>query len=598
MRHAHFIKRNHETTTPTYAIWFDTETRNDKRCKDKIVHILTFGWAAFARKRSNGKWDKPEWKRFETADQFFAWVEGKKIPKTKLYLFCHNTSFDIPVLDAFRNFALRGWKLTMACIDAPPTICKLRKDNTTICILDTLNIFRMSLKALGGIIGLEKYDMPDISISSAEGDRYCKRDVEIIMKACMRWWQLIEDNDLGGFAPTLAGQAMRAFRHRFMSHKILIDNHEKATAVSRRSYYGGRTECFRLGHIKEHTTLLDVNSMYPAVMRAHDYPCRLLGHTRKASLCDLKEWLKSRCLSADVTLRSTENAYPFRTPERLLFPLGRYRTSLSTPEILRALARNDIEEVHEVAIYEKAPVFADFVNYFYNMRLLADAETRTAEALMYKTLLNSLYGKFGQRGLIWETTEQTDDLSARIWEEKDAETGKIYRHRQLGGIVQVQYNETESKDSFPAIAAHVTAYARLLLYDMINTAGKGNVYYVDTDSLLVNDRGLGALDRYIDPNKLGSLKIEGSYDDVEIFGAKDYRFGSKERHKGVKKNAVWLSANQVRQDQWSSLKGLLATGHLSRPSIKKVTKTLSREYTKGTVLPSGYIEPFRLTGTE
>lgn len=597
-RHCHYIKRNHNTETPCHAVWFDTETTQRETAPETLTHALSFGWAAYARKRSNGVWTKPQWHRFETADEFFTWIESIRRKKTKLHMFCHNTSFDIPVIDAFRNLALRGWVMSMACIDAPPTIVKLRKDTTTIVILDTLNIFRMSLAQLGAHIGLEKFDMPSVAARSAAGDKYCKRDVEIIMTACIKWWDFLTVNDLGGFAPTLAGQALRAFRHRFMSHEILIDNNAKATETSRKAYYGGRTECFRLGHIKEHLTLLDVNSMYPAVMQFNKYPVKLIGTDRNPDDKTLQNWLSKFLMCTRVTLDTNEAIYPLRTKDKLIFPVGKFTTYLSTPEIIRAYHADHITKVHEVSLYAHAPIFTEFVNYFYNKRLEAVESGNKTEALLHKNLLTNLYGKFGQRGLIWENKGQTDDLSSGTWEELDADTGKVYRHRQLGGLVQAQYDEQESRDSFPAIAAHVTAYARILLYNMINIAGKENVYYVDTDSLLVNDCGLRRLDSYIDPSRLGCLKVEGVYDDVEIFGAKDYRFGTKERHKGVKKNAAWLADNIVQQQQWSSLSGLLKTGSVSKPTTKTIYKTLRREYNKGTVDASGYVLPFKLTGAE
>ena len=39
--------------------------------------------------------------------------------KTKLYMFCHNTAFDLPVLDAFKALPNREYKLIRAVIDAP-----------------------------------------------------------------------------------------------------------------------------------------------------------------------------------------------------------------------------------------------------------------------------------------------------------------------------------------------------------------------------------------------------------------------------------------------------------------------------------------------
>ena len=611
MRRAHYLKRNHGTEVPCHAIFFDTETVGDTSPDGVLTHVLSFGMACYVRKHRHGKWTKPKWIRFTTADQFVDFVISCTKPRIKLYLYCHNTSFDIPVLNLFNNLIARGFVLTMACIDAPPTICKFREgtgdwvdDHTkppgtlkpeiksggcTIVILDTLNHFRMPLKMLGSSIGLDKLEPPQNMLPSSYGDKYCKRDVEIILTATLKWYDFIKDNDLGGYASTLAGQAMRSFRHRFMKHEILIDNNEEATRVSRQSYYGGRTECFRIGKFSNRLTLLDLNSMYPAVMFNNTYPTRLVqfkrGHIRDR---DHARWA-DKLVCARVTIDTSEPIYPLRTKSALLFPTGRFTTFLSSPELRHAQKHGHIVQYHETAVYDHAQIFT-------NKRIEAQHEGRTVDALLLKLMGNSLYGKTGQRGRFWENIGWTDDLTCKNDETLHAQTGETFRTRQLGGLIQELTNKEESKDSFPAIASHVTSYARLLLWDMINTAGRDNVYYVDTDSLLVTDTGLYNLTNHLDQFALGKLKVEGTYNDCEIFGAKDYRFGTKERHKGVKANALWTSCNTVNQQQWSSLRGLIKTGSISAPTTRQISKRLSRVYNKGKVSEAGNIKPFKLRG--
>lgn len=616
-RRAHYIRHNKGTETPCHAIFFDTETTPLISTDGVQTHVLHFGFAAYVRKRTNGEWTKPRWQRFTDKEQFIDFVLSCSKHKTKLYLYCHNTSFDIPVLDLFNTLVKRNFCITMACIDAPPTIVKFRettgktvedltKDDgtlkpeikpcgSTIVILDSLNHFRMSLKQLGTSIGLDKLDMPDTWHDTEKADRYCKRDVEIIMTATLKFYRFIDDNDLGGYAPTLAGQAMRSFRHRFMTHQILIDSNAEATSVSRKSYVGGRTECFRLGKFTNTLTLLDINSMYPAVMYNNLFPIRLVQHKRDhISQRDMTRW-KDKLITARVTIETDTPDYPLKTKSALLFPTGRFTTYLSTPELNHAQQNNRILKWHEASVYDSAPIFHDYVHYFTNERIKAQHEGRTVDAMTLKLLGNSLYGKMGQRGAFWELTGYTEDLTCKTDETLHAQTGEVHRTRQLGGIIQELTTEDESKDSFPAIASHVTSYARLMLCNMINLAGRNNVYYVDTDSLLVNDTGLNNIRHEIDQYQLGKLKIEGTYNDCEIFGAKDYRFGTKERHKGVKKSAVWNSPSTVTQDQWSSLKGLISTGKLSAPTTRKVSKTLSRRYNKGLTFDNGIVMPYPLS---
>lgn len=593
-RFPHFIKPNHTNETPQHAVWFDTETNQEDIGNDTVSHHLDFGWAAYRRRIRGGRWSAPQWFRFETIGEFYRWLFTLCRPRTRLYAFCHNTAFDLPVLDVFNQLPAQGWELKRAVIDAPPTILSWRKDTTSILMLDTLNIWRMPLAALGDSIGLPKLDMPPKGASRKEWDRYGRRDVEVIMEACLRWWQMLIDWNMGGFANTLAAQSLRTFRHAHMDHRIFIDNDERALGVARAAYHGARTECFYIGKATGKFYLLDVNSQYPGVMKDNDYPTILQTFTRRASVRDLERWCRDRLLVAEVMIDTDEPAYAVQRDDKLMFPTGRFKAHVTTPDILYALARGHIRRVDAVALYAKAPVFRSFVTALYSERLAARDRGDHVLAWQLKILLNSLYGKFGQRGFVFEPAGSTPELDARKWVELDMETGKRITWRRLAGLVQRQEKEQEARESMPAIAAHVTAYARRQLWEYIKQAGVDNVFYMDTDGLLVNQEGRDRLADHIDPSRLGMLKEEDSYTDIEIHGPKDYRFGNKAKTKGVRKSAEWVTSNKVRQEKWSSLRGLLGAGDLTAPTTATITKTLRRVYNKGVVGDDGRVSPFVL----
>jgi hypothetical protein len=153
----------------------------------------------------------------------------------------------------------------------------------------------------------------------------------------------------------------------------------------------------------------------------------------------------------------------------------------------------------------------------------------------------------------------------------------------------------ESYDSFPAIAAHVTAYGRLVLWRLMEKAGKGNYFYCDTDSLIVNGPGLKRLRAEMSDTKLGKLKIVETMKRMSIYGLKDYETGQKIVTKGIRSNAEKLSEGVYKQDRWPSIQGMLRSGKSSVYTVEKTIKHLSRNYEKGTVLPDGRIVPFVLS---
>jgi hypothetical protein len=437
--------------------------------------------------------------------------------------------------------------------------------------------------------------MPDGWDDPVLADEYCRRDVEIISRAVCDWWDWVQAEDFGGAAPTLASQAMRCYRHRFMKHDLFVDDTDRANELSRSAYHGGRVECFHIGTLRRRLHLLDVHGMYPHVMREHVYPTRLVRAGKRCTVGELHAALSRYCCVAEVTIRTQSPAYPVRDGARLYFPVGEFRARLTTAELVRAIERGECMAVHSVAVYECHKIFAEFVDEMYQRRREAIARGDVVAAHQFKILLNSLYGKFGQRGIVWDREEDTSDLEAVQWSEVEHGTGRITRYRKFGGMVQRQGQEQESRDSFPAIAAHVTSYARTYLWSLIERAGRDHVYYCDTDSLLVDDTGLGRLDSAIHESRLGALANEGSTDCVTLWGAKDYDLGFKVRHKGVRAKARWINEHTVEQEQWSGLGRALFDEKLDGPTTRKMKKTLYRRYNKGIVMPGGKVEPITMT---
>jgi len=594
VRTPHYLKANNSSEYPRHCVWLDTETHPEAVSPVLNKHVLDFGWACYRRRSRGHKWSKPQWFRFTTLDDFWNWITEHIGPKEAYTLFAHNGSFDLPVLDAFNWLQDNDWQLKNAVIESPPIILKWSKEGRSIKFIDTLNIWRTSLAEIGKTIGMEKLDTDYNWDDIENADLYCQRDVEIIMQACIEWFDFIREHDLGGFAPTLASQAVRAYRHRFMPHKILIDDNEAALAMARAAYHGGRTECFYVGEFDGPFYQLDINSMYPDIMHKEMMPTKLIGLYRRVQHLELGKLLKDYCVVAEVTLDVDVPAFPQYTDGKLLFPVGEFSTVLTTPELQYALDMGYVTSIDRVAIYEQAVIFKDYVDYFYPLRQEYKKAGNDSASYMTKILMNSLYGKFGQRGMVYETIEQVNSKAINTWSEIDADTMEVIRYRQFAGMVQQLTDEPESRDSHPAIAAHVTAYARMEMWNIYQQAGLDNCYYSDTDCVVVNQTGFHKLGNLIDEHTLGMLKLEQTISHASIRGPKDYQFDSTERIKGVRKSALWLAPNTVEQESWAGLKGLMAKGDLSAPTTKTIVKHLKRQYTKGLVTDSGRVVPYKV----
>lgn len=594
MRNPHYLTRNEGAEYPRDVIVVDTETTESPQADGTIGHVLAFGWAFYARRVRGDEWEAQSWHRFDTRADFWRWATRRARSRGRLTVYCHNAEFDAQVLDAFGELRKRSWRVVSACLEGPPTIIRWRRGSRTIQWLDTLNIWQLPLKVLGKRVGLAKRRMPRGWDDRAKGDAYCRRDVEIVWRALTEWWRFLRDHDLGTAAPTLAGQAMSAYRHRFMTHSIFIDNNEHALELARSAYLGGRCECFRLGLISEPGVTLDVNSMYPYVMRELRAPAKLLTVRTMATLADLARYVEHYAVVAEVDLRTDEPAYPHVIDGRLCFPVGEFRQSLATPELRYAMERGHVRNVRRVAVYEAAELFKSFVDWGWSMRTAAASSRDELSIWQAKRLVNAFYGKWGQRGRQWEIVGKAHDVKVQSLTSFDVDTGQWRNVRQLGDALQELRDKGESLNSHPAIAAHVTSAARLHLWKLMTTAGLEHVWYCDTDSIKGARIIVKKLARHIDKHQLGALKLEERHRWLQLHGCKDYETPQHTRRKGVRANAKSADGVAFTQLQWYGWAGSIARGRLDMPLMEHTVKVLSRDYSKGLVAPDGKVSPLIL----
>lgn len=595
MRRAHRLRPNRKTELPTLLIVVDTETDSIPISDKSVEARLRFGWIASSRRHRGTHWTPLEWCRFDTPADAWDHILSLIPDGWTGRLVAHNAGFDMRVINMWRELPARNWTSKGAVIEDPPTIVKWRQGRKGLVVLDSLNWYRVPLREVGEKMGIPKLEH-DLKWSNSErDDAYCKRDCEIVMAAMQYQINQVADLDLGNFASTLPSQAFTAWKHRHLGVPVLIDDHPKALALARSAYHGGRTEPWQLGVIHDTVTVFDVVSMYPAMMLVTPMPTVLRGYYNRVTIDDLSHLMETYAVVADVSI-STESAdYPLVHNDRLIFPVGSFRSTLCTPELTHALRAGHVTAAHSVAVYDRELIFTSFIAEWHTRRQQAIAAGDAAFSWFCKRMMNALYGKFGQSGDVWEDVGAADPTDVHVWLEWDVDTQSVVHFRSFGGVLQKRAGEIEARESHPAIAAHVTSAARMRLLALLNRAGRENVIYMDTDSVFTLPAGTDRLTQFVNPTRLGSLKLEATYDDLTIFGAKDYLAGGKRKIKGIRSNAIEIEPGKWQQDTFEGLKGALLTGNLHRQVITQTVKRLSRLYSKGTVDGTGRIHPYRVT---
>jgi hypothetical protein len=591
----HFIRPNKKEDRPRRAVFFDTETQSVPLPGGGYRLELKLGWACYWDRPDRESYTSLEWEFFTTKEGFWAFLQKHLDPDDDLFLIAHNVSFDFRIVGGFDHARQNKWWIDFLYHKGTTTLLRYETGQGALQLLDMGNFFSTTLAEIGEVVGVPKGEVDFDSCAFQELADYCRNDVVILVKAWESWLAFLDTHDLGDFRFTLAAQAMSAYRHSFMDQGIKIHTDKSVCQLERAAYRGGRVECFSVGDLSgEVFYQLDVNGMYCAMMSWYEYPRLLKSWPLSLNLKQLRATIKKHCVIARVILRTDIPTFPLRAGSFNIYPVGTFQAVLSTPELDFALERCQILKVGRVAIYEKAPLFQAYASYFARLKEQYDREGNGPFRAIAKKLSNSLYGKFGQTDIETDLSFEMPPLAPREAPYYDWRTQHWCRIYKLGYQTVYERSGGESFNSFPAIPAHVTAYARMYLWSLIEKAGPENVFYCATDSLLVNQQGFDNLEPLVDDHKLGYLKVQNVSGFLEIWGPNNFRMGEVLKSGGIRKNAKQLGRNLYEQDKFLGLRGAVRVGDPDLVTVKKVRKRMHRRIKTGVVTPSGKIDPFRL----
>jgi len=584
---------NHKTIFPSDIVYFDTETHFDPSIDDQ-VQPFRLGVLSRQRYRYGQRKGRPDVVGFNHPDQFFDYLESKLWEGRKIWVMAHNMDFDFGAVSGFGQLNKRGFEISFWAFAPNLFLLRAQKGKKVLMFIDSGGYLTSSIDALGERLGLAKLPMPAPGSSTTEWHTYCNRDVEILQASFEAYMQFVAENDLGRLGLTGPSQAMAAYRHRFMGEKLVLHRIPQLLKPERAMYHGGRTEAFFIGEVSRgQIHYLDVNSMYPYVMREKEYPCEFLGVELYPGRSLIEQGLRRFEVAADVTVNIPEPVIPVVT-DKLLFPVGTFRGVIAGPEFRYCYERGWCKTIHKLFIYRRGRPFADYVDYFWEKRQAFKAVGDDVHEWVCKLMLNSLYGKFGQTNPTYETFENAEGLDDGIYYTVNSHSLKRETRLVLGNKIWIKTGEDIAKFTFYPLAAWVTSHARLHLWDLIKQGGENNVYYCDTDSLFVSDGGYRSLHDNIDSTVLGSLHRKKVGQTLEIRGPKDYTFDGQDRIKGVPRKARQMGASTYRYWTFERVRTRLRKGTQDQVVQKSVQKTMKRKYDKGIVTDSGWVVPFQM----
>lgn len=640
------IRPNHGTEIPSSHIFFDTETISDGTLETLKTESLRLrlGCAKYVR-LEKGQQTRVKEMSFETVEPFWQFVEDCQSEERPLWVWAHNLPFDLNIARFWQQLEDNAYEVGIVpasrfvgrlkrksdfagfmCLSGQPTIIKALGRRGVVTFLDLFNYLPMTLAQIGESLNFPKGKWPGNDTDDDTLREYCRNDVNVLAEAVIRLLTTWEKEDCGIWKPTASMLAMTSFRHlakRTEDNKcyyaITPVREPEADLLERESYFGGWVECFYKGRVvkenqkkvrTENGTYLDceqlprgpiyqldVQSCYPYVMRQQLFPTY---RTHFWSFCSLSKFgalAASGNAIARVLLDSPDVLFPVRHQGVIHYVRGRFWTTLAGPELKRAFDGGFIREIRETARYELAPIFDEFVDYWWGRKLRATESGDKFDLVFSKMILNSLSGKWGQGGKHWKDCPLV--TSPQDWGEFSRQferDGPRYLLRAVAGNSQIQVDGKIPEWGMPCISAFITSYAREYMRKIIGICPPNSIFHVATDAILCDQRAYTALldADMIQSSVMGKLALEAIYDDGDFRGQNSYRVGKRIVHAGN-----WGKAKEVEKDRWAyDSWQTLATTLQTRPDgsvkIERIGIEQEQPTSKGIFQASGWSVPYTL----
>ena len=304
------------------------------------------------------------------------------------------------------------------------------------------------------------------------------------------------------------------FKYQFKGLSLIQEDY------IRRSYFGGINDIYI--PYGSNVVMLDFNNMYSNIMKNTKFPLGLPKFT--LSVDGLKEFCLEYSAFIYVEIFCDEDLeFPLimlNHNHSSIQPVGYFRQVVWSKEILYCLENYPTKYQFKVisALYFKETdfIFEEFIDNIYNMKLKYEPLNQ------FLTLfIHSLYGTLG----MIKDSNFTNIIN--IFDENnfvnrdDIDINTILILNDHFSLINYNENNKSFNNSKLRIdwASIITSEARILIQRLKDLV---DIYYIDTDSLIISVEDLPNLLNFIDKFSLGYLKIVGYYDECIFITSKIY----------------------------------------------------------------------------
>lgn len=432
----------------------------------------------------------------DTIDKFMEWCSNHH----GSLIYFHNLRFDgtfimswlleqgFPYEENLLSHSKRGFNALIGEMGEYYQIKINFAPNRQVVIYDSLKIIPLAVRDIAkafdlpiekGIIDYDDYKITEETLS------YVHKDVQIVAMA-LKYFR-----DKGYTRMTIGSNSYHSFKDSCPIFPLLFPRLDKDYIEEwRNAYRGGRSQVNPkfAGRVLKNVKRFDLNSMYPSIMAY-----KLLPYGKPIK-CDKPGKYKFELYQVAIHFKLKEGHLPTLLKNGSIFNKSgdTYYTDsdgvidiyISSIDLELMYRHYDIGYISYKQIWGfkcVAGIFESWVKTMYENKSKFTGGLR----LLYKLLLNSLYGKFGSKAVGYNKIPFIDEDGSISFKNSEEHEMSLY---------------------YMPMAIAITSWAHKIIDDAIMQVGYDNFVYCDTDSVHTFADMPAEM---VDNKELGKFKLEG-----------------------------------------------------------------------------------------
>lgn len=329
------------------------------------------------------------------------------------------------------------------------------------------------------------------------------------------------------------GNRISEEEHKNILKGDLMKEYKASDELINRACRGARVQAFKTGRF-ENTWYFDANSLYPHILSTMNLP-NLAAGERPAGMESLdtdsvgvaRAIIRKPEGMIGIPVRTTSihgvsdgeghRTYKERRTE-LAFP-RQEATICGTYTLMELRAFREagckISDVRGIEYHRISNHLRAFIQEKYDLR-----QHSKFEKAFWKLVLNNIVGKFAQK----RESKEIKFNGLETEREMKEDGFKLKDITENMGMYVKSHGIYRGKAYCPILYAMVTAGARLELWKKMQQIDENDLYYCDTDSLLVGNGQKYKDTTFKMGTGIGEWKLEGT-DTLTVWGKKTYSFG-------------------------------------------------------------------------